>query len=109
MLKYIISALALIAFGLATVTSAAPAATTTGTVLAVEANKVQIALVGEKPTWVKKGAVVKVTDEAGETVIVAGKIVEITTDGFPFTTKEEVDLAKGVKLTFQKDRISSGC
>lgn len=109
MKKIIIGALALVAFGFASALAAAPAAPTTGKVLASETNKVQVVLDAENPAWVKKGAVVKVTNEAGEVVVPAGKIVEVTAKGFTFTTKEAVDLPKDVKLTFQKGKIMSGC
>jgi hypothetical protein len=109
MKKFIIGALALIAFGLSSTLAAAPTGPIVGKVLAIEANKVQIALDAERPAWVKKGAIVKVANEAGEIVVTTGKIIEVTANGFTFTTKEEVTLAKDAKLTFQKGKVTSGC
>jgi hypothetical protein len=109
MKKFIIGALALVAFGFASAFAAAPVAPAAGKVLAIEANKVQVVLDMENPAWVRKGAVVKVTNEAGEVVVTAGKIIAVTAKGFTFTTKEAADLPKDAKLTFQKGRIMSGC
>jgi len=109
MKKFIIGALAFVAFGFASAFAAAPATSATGKVLAIEANKIQVVLDVENPAWLKKGAVVKVTNEAGEVVVAAGKVVEVSAKGFTFSTKEAVDLPKDAKLTFQKGKIMSGC
>jgi hypothetical protein len=109
MKKFIIGALVFVAFGFASAFAAAPAASATGKVLAIEANKVQVVLDADNPAWVRKGAIVKVTNEAGEVVVAAGKVVEVTAKGFTFTTKEAADLPKDATLTFQKGKIMSGC
>jgi len=97
-----------IAFGLASLL-AADTAVATGKIAAVEGSKVQVTVVGDMPAWLKKGAVIKVSDEAGKVVEQAVKVSEISATGFTYTAKDAAAAAAGKKVTIQKGKIMSGC
>lgn len=102
MVKKLSLALLVLAF---TVT-AAFAGPATYKVTAIEGNKVQITLTGDKPSWVKKGGYVKFTKftQGGN-----GKIVEVTGDTFTVQTKKASELAVGEDVTLVKGRFMAGC
>lgn len=109
MKKSIAFLFAVLAFGVAALSAAAAAANVSGKVVAVEGNKVQVTVVGEKPDWIKKGAVIKLTDEAGKIVEQAVKVLELSATGFTYTAKTADAAAAGKTLTVQKGKIMSGC
>ncbi|MCX6553254.1 MAG: hypothetical protein NTY02_19995 [Acidobacteria bacterium] len=91
-----------------TVASALPPVTpTTGKILKIEGNKVQIAIDGTKPDWVKKNAPVKF--KVGN-----GKIVEVSEAGvtpvtISVTTPKAGDMKVGDEVSFQKGTSMAGC
>jgi len=88
--------------------SAAPAKATaiTGTIQSINGVKVEIAVEGEKPAWVKKGAGIKLTDIKGG----VGKIVDISATTLAFNTKKASELKVGDKVTLQKGPAApAGC
>jgi hypothetical protein len=108
MLQRLLFTVILLAFGIATA-SAATQAATTAKIVAIDGNKVQMVLETEKPAWLKKGAVVKVSNAAGEVVEKTGKVIEATDTGFTFTTDEASSLKAGDTLSFQKGKVMTGC
>jgi hypothetical protein len=107
MIKYLIVSLVALTLGVVTL-SAAPAVTT-AKVVAVDGNKVQIAVAGEMPAWFRKGAVVKILNEAGEVVQKAARIAEVSGENITLTSSEAVDVKVGDTVGLQKGRITSGC
>ena len=97
-----------LAFGVASLLAAA-ATTAAGKVAAIDGSKVQVTVDGKMPDWVKKGAVLKLTDEAGKVVEPAVKVTELSATGFTYTAKNAGAAAAGQKLAIQKGKIMSGC
>jgi hypothetical protein len=84
---------------------AAPAKATPlgGTVVSIEGRRVEIAVEGEKPTWVKKGAGIKVAGGLG-------KIVEVSATKVAFNTRKASTLKVGDKLSVEKGSVvPAGC
>ena len=85
--------------------SALFAAPMKGTVKAIDGQKVQITLVGEKADWVKKGAPVKIKGGTGKIVEVEGtKDATVT-----ITTSKAKDLKAGDEVSIDKGTGMSGC
>jgi hypothetical protein len=87
--------------------AAAPAKATaiTGTIQSINGIKVEIAVEGEKPAWVKKGAGIKMTDIKG-----VGKIVDVSATTIAFNTKKASELKVGDKVTLEKGPAApAGC
>lgn len=108
MKKHITFLCAFLAFGVASLFAAAATAAA-GKIAAVDGSKVQVVVDGKMPDWVKKGAVVKLTDEAGKVVEQAVKVIELSATGFTYTAKTADAAAPGKKLAIQKGKIMSGC
>jgi len=98
-----------LAFGVASLFAAAAVTATAGNIAAVEGSKVQVTVEGKMPEWFKKGAVLKLTDDAGKVVEQAVKITELSATGFTYTAKNPSAAAAGKKLSIQKGKIMSGC
>jgi len=107
MIKRLILSLVVLVFGLS-VAWAAPAGATTGKIAAIDGNKVQITLDAEKPAWVRKGAVVKVANEAGP-VDNAAKVSELSDGGCTITVKDASAVKAGDSVTLQKGKSTTGC
>lgn len=107
MLKHLIVNLVVLAFGVVAM-SAAPAPTM-GKVIAVDGTKIQMTVAGEKPVWLRKGAVVKLTTEAGKVIESAGKVSELTGQSITVTLKEAAEIKTGANLSLQKGRAMTGC
>lgn len=87
-------------------TAMAKAGPITGTITSISGIKVEIAVEGEKPAWVKKGAGIKLTDIKGG----VGKIVDISPTTLAFNTKKASELKVGDKVTLQKGPAApAGC
>jgi LysM repeat protein len=99
---------AFLALTLASAFAAAPAVTA-GKILAVSGSKVQIAVDGKMPDWVKKGTVIKLADETGKTIEQAVKVTEISASGLTYTAKNASAAAAGKTVKFQKGKLMSGC
>jgi hypothetical protein len=108
MFKNIIAIAVALSLGLATA-FAAQAATPTGKVVAVEGNKIQIVVQGEVTAWMKKGGVVKVSNEAGKIVESAAKVTEAAEKTLTLTTREDATVKVGDTISLQKGRVTSGC
>ncbi len=107
MFKRLFTAVMILAFGVASAFAAQ--APTTGKIVAIEGNNVQIALAGEMPTWIKKGAVVKIANEAGNVVEPTAKVAEFAEKQCTVTFKDKPDLKVGDTLILQKGKVTSGC
>lgn len=107
MYKRIIALVIALSFGLASA-FAAPAASA-GKVVAVDGTKIQITLQGDSAAWMKKGAVAKVTNEAGKVVESAGKVTEFTEKTLTITTRETPTVKVGDSVSVQKGRVMTGC
>jgi|CXWL01.1.fsa_nt_gi hypothetical protein len=70
----------------------------TGTIKSISGIKVEIAVEGEKPAWVKKGAGIKLSEIKGG----VGKIVDVTATSVTFNTKKASELKVGAKVNLQK-------
>lgn len=77
---------------------AAKAAPITGTIKSITGVKVEITVEGEKPSWVKKGAGIKLPDIKGG----LGKIVDVTATTVVFNTKKASELKVGGKVVVEK-------
>lgn len=108
MLKRIIAVLVALSFGLASA-FAAQTASPTGKVLAVDGTQIQIVIQGEVAAWMKKGAVVKVANEAGKILESAGKVTEVAEKTLTVTTREATAVKVGDTISLQKGRVTSGC
>ena len=107
MMKHIALAvvLVLVAFG---VSSALPAAApTTGKILSIDGNKVQIALDGAKADWIKKNVPVKFKVGNGKIVVVSE--AGITPVTITVTTPKAADMKVGDAVSFQKGTSMAGC
>jgi hypothetical protein len=80
--------------------TAAPAKASpiTGAIKSINGIRVEIAVEGEKPSWVKKGAGIKLPDIKGG----VGKIVDVTATTVVFNTKKAAELKVGGKVTLEK-------
>jgi hypothetical protein len=77
-----------------------------GTILSIEGIRVEIAVEGEKPAWVKKGAGIKLADVKGG----LGKIVDVSAASVTFNTKKASELKVGEKVTVAKGKVvPAGC
>lgn len=75
----------------------AKAAPISGTIKSITGVKVEIAVEGEKPSWVKKGAGIKLPEVKG-----VGKIVDVTATTVVFNTKKASELKVGAKVVVEK-------
>jgi len=98
--------LVLVAFG---VSSALPAAApTTGKILSIDGNKVQIALGdGAKADWIKKNVPVKFKVGNGKIVVVSEAGVTPVT--ITVTSPKAADMKVGDAVSFQKGTSMAGC
>jgi len=78
--------------------AAAKAGAVTGTIKSINGIKVEIAVDGEKPAWVRKGAGIKLSDVKGG----MGKVVEVTGTSLTFNTKKASEFKVGAKVTLEK-------
>jgi len=69
-----------------------------GTITSIKGVRVEIEVSGEKPSWVKKGAGIKLPDIKGA----VGKIVEVSATGIAFNSKKASELKVGGKVTVEK-------
>lgn len=95
-------ALCAVAVGLA-----APPPQVSGKVIAVEDGKVQLAIDGDKPAWLRKNAPVKLADGVG-------KVLEVSADDVtPVVVTIKTKLASTMKVgdvvTFEKGKSMAGC
>ena len=79
-------------------TAPAKATPLTGTITSIKGVRVEIEVSGEKPSWVKKGAGIKLPDIKGA----VGKIVEVSASGSAFNSKKASELKVGGKVTLEK-------
>ncbi len=107
MFKRIIALVIALSFGLASA-FAAPASVT-GKVVVVDGTKVQIVIQGEPAGWMKKGAVVKISNEAGKVVESAAKVTEVAEKTLTITTRESEPVKVDDTVSLQKGRVTSGC
>jgi len=79
----------------------------TGKVVAVEEGKLQIAIEGDRPAWIKVNAPVKFADGNGKVLTVSGADVK------PVVIMVKTKLASKLKVdesvTFEKGKSMSGC
>lgn len=108
MFKRIIAIVVALSFGLAAAIAAQPAAST-AKVIAVDGNKIQVAIQGDLTVWMKKGGFVKVSDAAGKIVANVAKVTEAAEKTLTLTTKEEATVKAGDTLSLQKGRAMTGC
>jgi hypothetical protein len=108
MFKRIIAIVVALGFGLASA-FAAQAANPTGKVVAVDGTKIQIVVQGDMAAWMKKGAVVKVSSEAGKVLENAAKVTEAAEKTLTVTTKEATAVKVGDTISLQKGKVMSGC
>jgi hypothetical protein len=81
----------------------AKAASLNGTVVSVSGVRVEIAVEGDKPAWVKKGSGIKVKGGLG-------KIVEVAAGSVAFNTKKASAIKVGEKLVVDKGTVvPAGC
>ena len=77
-----------------------------GTILSLEGIRVEIAVEGEKPAWVKKGAGIKLADVKGG----LGKIVDVSATSVTFNTRKASGLKVGDKVAVAKGKVvPAGC
>jgi hypothetical protein len=107
MFKHLIVTVIALAFGLISVSAAQNA--NTGKVVAIDGVKIQIAFDVEKPVWIKKAAVIKVSHEAGAVVDSAAKVTESAEKSITITIKEGTDVKIGDSLSLQKVKVMTGC
>jgi hypothetical protein len=94
----------LVAFGV----SAGPAVPpTTGKILAIDGNRVQIALDGARADWIKKNAPVKFKVGTGKVLVVSEEGVTPVT--ITVTTPKAADMKVGDAVSFQKGTSMAGC
>ncbi len=98
--------LVLVVCGVA-VAFAAPAAQTSGKVVAVDEGTVKIAVQGEKPAWIKKNAPVKFTNGVGKILEVSA--ADVTPVVITVKTKLAPTMKVGDAVTFEKGRSMAGC
>ncbi len=79
-------------------TVSAKATPVSGTITSIKGVRVEIEVPGEKPSWVKRGAGIKLPDIKGA----VGKIVEVSATGIAFNTKKASELKVGGKVTVEK-------
>ena len=77
-------------------TVSAKATPITGTITSIKGVRVEVDVPGEKPSWVKKGAGIKLPDIKGA----VGKIVDVTQGGIAFNSKKASALKVCDKVTF---------
>lgn len=106
-MKRIIAIVLLTAF--AFVASGYSQAASAAKVVAVEGTKIQIALSGEAPAWLKKGAVAKIAGVDGKVIHAASKVTEGQKSTFTLTVKEKTDLKAGDAISLQKGKALTGC
>lgn len=106
MFKRLILVLSFMAIGL--VTSYA-AENTTGKVIALEKNQIQITVDGEMPTWCHKGRGVMLLDEAGKAIVRRARVIEQAETNITVRSNSAGNLKVGDTVTLQKSRVSSGC
>ncbi len=80
---------------------------TNGKILTVGDGSVQIALEGERASWIKKNAPVKFKDGVG-------KILEVSAEGvtpavITVKTKKASELKAGEAISFEKGKSMAGC
>jgi hypothetical protein len=81
----------------------AKAAPVNGTVASVSGVRVEMTVDGEKATWVKRGAGIKVKGGLG-------KIVGVTATTITFNTKKASELKAGDKVVIEKGNVvPAGC
>jgi hypothetical protein len=107
MLRKLIVTLLALAFGVVVLSAAD--SPTIGKVVAVDGTKIQMTVAGTKPVWLKKGAVVKLTNAAGKVIESAAKVAEMTDQGITVILKEAAEVKAGDDLTLQKGRAMTGC
>ena len=108
MFKRIIALVITLSFGFA-LAFAAQATATTGKVVAVDGNKIQISIQGETAAWMKKGGVVKLSNEAGKVMENSAKVTELAEKMMTITTKEAAPVKVGDTVSLQKGKVTTGC
>lgn len=108
MFKRLFVTISVLLFGV-TAALAAPATALSGKVVAIDGNKVQLTISTEAPKWLKKGAVVKIADEAGKVVETAAKVSDFSEQTVTITVKDPDGVKQGDTLSLQKGRVASGC
>ena len=99
--------LVIAACALASAAAAAAPAMTNGKILSIDGNKVQIAIDGAKPDWIKKNAPVKFKVGNGKVVEVSeAKVAPVT---ITVTTPKAADMKVGETISFQKGTSMAGC
>jgi len=107
MMKHIALALVLVLAAFALASAADGPAMTNGKILAIDGNKVKIAIDGAKPDWVKKNAPVKFKVGTGKIVEVSeAKVTPVT---ITVTTVKASDMKVGETISFQKGVSMGGC
>lgn len=107
MMKQIALAVVLVLAAFALASAAAAPAMTNGKIVAIDGNKVQIAIDGAKPDWIKKNAPVKFKVGNGKIVEVSEpKVTPVT---ITVTTPKAADMKVGETIAFQKGNSMAGC
>jgi len=107
MMKHMAVAVVLVLAAFALASAAAAPAMTNGKILSIDGNKVQIAIDGAKPDWIKKNAPVKFKVGNGKVVEVSE--LKVTPVTISVTTPKASDMKVGETISFQKGNSMAGC
>jgi hypothetical protein len=108
MIKKLIAAVVLLAFGFI-YSFAADEAALTGKVAAIDGNNVKIQISGELPAWAKKGGYLRATTADGKLLLRGAKITAAEAGVITVTTTKAKEMKVGDTYTLAKGKASAGC
>lgn len=107
MIKKLLLAFTLLAFGLVSALAADKAQT--GKVISIEGSIVKIEVAGPMPAWAKKGAFLRAVTSTNELLLRGAKITAIDGAVMIITTAKAKEMKVGDVYTIAKGVASAGC
>lgn len=108
MIKSLLTAVVLLAFGFIHA-SAADEAATLGQVVSIDGNAVKIEIAGDLPAWAKKGGYLRATTADGKLLLRGAKITAVEGGAIIVTTVKAKEMSVGETYTLAKGKASAGC
>ena len=107
MLKYLLLPMLFLTLGFSSARAAAD--DPTGKVTSVEGSQVTLEVVGEMPTWARKGGYLKATTAEGKVILRGGKITKIEGNILTATSAEAKEMRVGKIYKLWRGRVNEGC
>lgn len=107
MIKKLILPLFILLFGVAT--AWADDNGSSGVVLSVEGNTVQIEVSGDMPSWARKGGYLRAVTAEGKLLLRGAKIVSVDGKVVTVSTAKAAEVKVGDTYTVSKGKASAGC